>query len=706
MTTPPPEIIRGIKKAITRDVARKALLGKSKVKARQLIEGNDEARRAYQAAKRLHIPMRELLSYLYPDLEAQHELFPGRPIRLHEVMGASVPGDFFRDVIIAAVPSDLIDSAYEGNTYGPIYPTRKIRDHPFGQRVMIAHSWADRGNIERKVNGILDRVYADREERFFAETGLHVTPSEALRGAVCDRKIREDLRDLFEGGADLGDRGLNHRHHRLWRRLRRYEPEEKLSGTDSIHMNKICTLIGGGVEPSHILPTEAGIKLIGNIGERAADLMLQAVVQYDQRLKRVTELGDLLEAPITHLAPRNNGNGARRLRNGTSFLEADGRLTTGEGDFAVEVKSGRTLNPGKFYDKLGKYDHARKWLDGTPVAGRLLVLNSGGDRVRNYGEALNSRTWNVLHAEEFVSAYTKGLELLAEHNPKVFGVFSPELLLQFNHEVSNNAHRLSIHGMNFMREWMDLALERVKILTDPTYHSPKDDHKDRKKFATIMNTMDPAAELVSRRNIKAHYRVPMAEFEGEYGEKARTVVVPNTIFLDWETAGLPGEGAPIVIGGLAYEQDGRMVIEQFVSRNPFEEYGVVKKVLEKMREYPRIVTFNGTTFDVPYARERAFVNRIIPGDAIPARHDDLYPVWREVAKRSHSTARLQTFEAGVLKVDREHDLDGAKFADAYAKYLLGINAGGLLYSGIRHNQLDLATLVLMDAHFGGTKRKM
>lgn len=706
MTTPPPELIREIKKAITRDVARKALQGKKILKARPLIDRNDDARRAYNAAKRLHIPMGDILDSLYPNLEEQHELFPGRPVRLREVMGASAPDQFLRDVVKAAIPPEIVDAAYDGRTYGPQYVRAFLKRHPFGRRVLHAEWGAlEKGIDERRVREVVNSAYRDRQKRFFEETGLQVTPIQALRGDVCDRKIRDDLRELFEKGIDLGDRGLNHYHHRLWRRLKRYEPEEKLAGTESIHMNKVCTLIGGGVEPSHILPTEGGIKLIGSIGERGADLMLQGVVQHDQRLRVVTELADLLDSPITHLSPRNNGNGARRVRNGDSFLEADGRLTTGEGDFAVEVKSGRTLNPGKFYDKLGKYDHAKKWLDGTPVAGRLLVLNSGGDRVRNYGDALSPRTWSVLHADEFASAYEKSLNLLADHNPEVFESFPPELLLRFNDAVSNNSHRLSIHGMNFMREWMDLTLERVKLLTDPEYHQPKYDHKDRKKFGTIMNAIDPAAELVSRRNIKDHYTIRMPEFESVYGKRAKTVV-PNTLFLDLETAGLPGEGAPIVMGGLAYEKDGVMVIEQFVARDPFEEHSVVEQILERMKGYPRIVTFNGTTFDLPYTRERAFVNRIIPGDAIPAQHDDLYPVWKAVAKKSYSDAKLQTFEAGVLKVDREHDLDGAKFAEAYGKYLLGVERGSLLYRGVRHNQLDLATLVLMDAHFGGTKRKI
>ena len=81
--------------------------------------------------------------------------------------------------------------------------------------------------------------------------------------------------------------------------------------------------------------------------------------------------------------------------------------------------------------------------------------------------------------------------------------------------------------------------------------------------------------------------------------------IHNIVFLDTETTGLAGgTGTYAFLIGLGYIDDQGLVVEQYLMRDFDEEYPMLKAVMETLKKFRVLVTFNGKSFDWPLLESR------------------------------------------------------------------------------------------------------
>lgn len=173
-----------------------------------------------------------------------------------------------------------------------------------------------------------------------------------------------------------------------------------------------------------------------------------------------------------------------------------------------------------------------------------------------------------------------------------------------------------------------------------------------------------------------------------------TVEPADVVFMDIESTGL-GSSPLFLIGAMVWSPNG-FEARQYLARNYAEEAAVIGMFAELCASKKLLVTFNGKSFDLPFVRARAAVNKV-PLSFDPA-HFDLLHVCRRIWKDALPDCKLQTLERCVCKRVRRGDIPGSEIPDAYHQYVRTDNAA-LIVEVLKHNMLDLVTLADLMTHF-------
>jgi len=161
----------------------------------------------------------------------------------------------------------------------------------------------------------------------------------------------------------------------------------------------------------------------------------------------------------------------------------------------------------------------------------------------------------------------------------------------------------------------------------------------------------------------------------------------RVVYLDIETTGLSGR--PLFLVGVM-EFDGQdFVIKQHFARNYAEERHVLEGVAASLPSFEMLVTFNGRSFDVPYVRDRATVNRLTI--EWPRRHLDLLPESRRRWARQLPNCKLSTLEQHICRRHRVDDIPGDQIPAVYHEFVHSEDASQIRHV-IHHNALDILTM--------------
>lgn len=168
------------------------------------------------------------------------------------------------------------------------------------------------------------------------------------------------------------------------------------------------------------------------------------------------------------------------------------------------------------------------------------------------------------------------------------------------------------------------------------------------------------------------------------------VDLSRALFLDTETTGLGGgTGVVPFLIGLAWFEDGAMVVEQLLLEELGEEPAMLERVHARIDWASCIVTYNGKSYDSPLLDARRVLARRPP---LPERpHLDLLHCSRRIYKPRLRQVRLVDMEAEVLGFRRERDVDGAEIPGLYWNYLRDGGAE-VLFPVLEHNANDVAAL--------------
>lgn len=169
-------------------------------------------------------------------------------------------------------------------------------------------------------------------------------------------------------------------------------------------------------------------------------------------------------------------------------------------------------------------------------------------------------------------------------------------------------------------------------------------------------------------------------------------------YFDTETTGLStGAGTVIFLAGVARVDGARVTVRQYLLPDFPYEPALLKALAADLAMAPRIVTYNGRTFDLPMLAARLTVHGLFRQQAaLPEEHDDLLPDARRLFRRPLGGARLADVEAGVLGVRRATDCAGSEVPARYFGYLRG-GSPDILAEVLDHNFQDVVSLVLLEA---------
>jgi hypothetical protein len=177
------------------------------------------------------------------------------------------------------------------------------------------------------------------------------------------------------------------------------------------------------------------------------------------------------------------------------------------------------------------------------------------------------------------------------------------------------------------------------------------------------------------------------------------------VMFDVETTGLLGQsGAVLCVAAAAWHAaPDRMRIEQWSLRRVGAEAAMLAELLAVLgrRVGPRcaLVTFNGSSFDLPLLRRRLVRHGIVRPTDDPLRvpHVDLLPPARRLWRDRGPDCRLGTLEQHHLRLQREGDVSGAEVVELLWRWLEepSPDAAEDLARVQRHNRIDVLSLAAL-----------
>lgn len=143
---------------------------------------------------------------------------------------------------------------------------------------------------------------------------------------------------------------------------------------------------------------------------------------------------------------------------------------------------------------------------------------------------------------------------------------------------------------------------------------------------------------------------------------------PEILFFDLETTGFTAKNSYLYLIGCLYIDEGIPVIIQWFAHDLSQEQQILLAFLEFIKNYKLLVQFNGTTFDLPYLRQKVDYYQLVHTFG-QMEHLDLYkeftPLKKLLGLKSIKQKALETF----LSVERKDPYTGGELIPIYVQYL-------------------------------------
>ncbi|MGE3166339.1 MAG: ribonuclease H-like domain-containing protein [Planctomycetota bacterium] len=176
-------------------------------------------------------------------------------------------------------------------------------------------------------------------------------------------------------------------------------------------------------------------------------------------------------------------------------------------------------------------------------------------------------------------------------------------------------------------------------------------------------------------------------------ESARLGGDSDALYFDLETTGL-GLRARIFLTGCLCWEGGGLRLQQEFATDLAQEREVLSRLRERMVRRPRLITYNGRSFDVPLLRRRLAFHSLepLPPELVV---EDLLHRTRRAHGKGLPNCRLSTVERLLIGKLREgKDICGAEAPLRFQDFL-ATGRRELLDPIVYHNRIDLTTLVAL-----------
>ncbi|OPJ55156.1 ribonuclease H-like domain-containing protein [Alkalithermobacter paradoxus] len=156
---------------------------------------------------------------------------------------------------------------------------------------------------------------------------------------------------------------------------------------------------------------------------------------------------------------------------------------------------------------------------------------------------------------------------------------------------------------------------------------------------------------------------------------------------DIETTGLSPKYSYVILIGVLYIKNNKTVIQQFFAHDPSFEKEILFYFKELFKTFKGHISFNGTTFDIPFLNERFSHNKL--DYCIDKKNDVdiLRLVKPHKEKLGLIDCKLKTVEK-LLNIDRKDTISGKESVELYKKFVLSKDSS-LKDKILLHNYEDI-----------------
>jgi uncharacterized protein len=166
------------------------------------------------------------------------------------------------------------------------------------------------------------------------------------------------------------------------------------------------------------------------------------------------------------------------------------------------------------------------------------------------------------------------------------------------------------------------------------------------------------------------------------------------IFLDTETTGMQGGAGmcPFLVGVGFFVADEFQMFQYFI-RDFDEEPSMLWSLIDLLKTFDLVVTYNGAAFDLPLLETRFTLARLDSPFASMS-HFDLLFTTRRLWRNGHGSCRLTALEGEILSFMRGADIPGSMIPRAYFDHLQQ-RPNGTLKAVFTHNIYDVVSLAAL-----------
>jgi hypothetical protein len=150
----------------------------------------------------------------------------------------------------------------------------------------------------------------------------------------------------------------------------------------------------------------------------------------------------------------------------------------------------------------------------------------------------------------------------------------------------------------------------------------------------------------------------------------------------------------VFLVGLGYFTETGFLTEQYFLDDPINEMELINVLNSTLQKYRMLVSYNGSSFDLPILRTRFLINRVEP-PFNHFQHLDLLHLSRKLWKLRLTTLKLHDVETGILNFIREEEeVPGWMVPQIYFDFIRNRDARplkGVFY----HNSMDVLSLAVI-----------
>jgi len=170
----------------------------------------------------------------------------------------------------------------------------------------------------------------------------------------------------------------------------------------------------------------------------------------------------------------------------------------------------------------------------------------------------------------------------------------------------------------------------------------------------------------------------------------------SILFLDTETTGMQGSGMVPFLVGLGFFSGEDFHVLQYFIRDFDEEPSMLHALGELLKQFRLVVTYNGSSFDIPLLESRFTLARMENAFAgMP--HLDLLTGARRLWRSGHGSCRLVALEREIVSFLRGPDIPGSAIPRVYFDFVShgSTIAHREMKSVFTHNVHDIVSLAAL-----------